>query len=282
MHKTLIKFYILFVIAFCIFINIFPNIFININNGVDYIKVKTLLTFKNNMDNGISIYKNKGNVIIMLDDGWKTQYTIAYNYMHQKNMRGSISIIPSAIDEKDYLNKSDLISLYNDNWDLLNHTYSHAILSKSTIKKQIEEISKGGSWLEENNFANKSNILIYPEGQYNDNTITAMKKLNYISGRTVDDGFNSKEPDSMYNIHVKNVLSTTNPNDVNEWINYAIDNNLTLILLFHKLENEVDESLMKYKINDFYKIIDYMDKRKNDLNIITYTEWIQTITYNIK
>jgi hypothetical protein len=67
------------------------------------------------------------------------------------------------------------------------------------------------------------------------------------------------------------------PDEVKNWIDYAINSRLTLILLFHKIENDIDESQMKYKKNDFYQIIDYIDQNKNELNIITYSDWIQSI-----
>ena len=38
----------------------------------------------------------------MFDDGWKSQYEIAYKYMIKKNMRGSIAIIPSVVDDSSY------------------------------------------------------------------------------------------------------------------------------------------------------------------------------------
>lgn len=280
MDKNLFKFYIIFVFAFVVIINVFSDIFVNINNSVDYIKNKTIIVFGENKDNVVNIHDNKANIIIMLDDAWKTQYSIGYYYMHKKKMRGSIAVIPKLIGMAGYMNKSDLYELYNDNWDLLNHTFSHIVLTKKDVAKQIFGINRANEWLRKYDFINPNNILIYPEGKYDHNTIIAMKKLNYISGRTTKEGFNAKIPPDLFDIKVKNVLTSINPNTVYSWIDYAIDNNLTIILLFHKLENDVDKLLMKYKEKDFYKIIDYIDKKRECLNIITYTDWIQTITHN--
>jgi hypothetical protein len=150
-------------------------------------------------------------------------------------------------------------------------------LNENNVDKQTYEINKANNWLEKNGFINPNKILIYPEGEYDSNTIMIMKKLGYISGRSVLDGFNPKKPTNLYEIKVKNVISDTNPNDVNEWVDYAIDYNLTLILLFHKLENNIDKTQMKYRVQDFYKIIDYIDEKRDNLNIITYSDWIQSI-----
>jgi peptidoglycan/xylan/chitin deacetylase (PgdA/CDA1 family) len=277
MDKSLIKIYIFFIIALVIFINILPSIFININNTIHYIKTKTILAFEKREDSEINIYEKRANVIIMLDDGWKTQYTVGYNYMHKKDMRGSIAVIPALVGEYEYMNISNLYELYDRNWDLLNHTYSHIILNENNVDKQTYEMNKASNWLEKNGFINPYKILIYPEGEYDSSTIMIMKKLGYISGRSVLDGFNPKKPTNLYEVKVQNVLSDTNLDDVYEWIDYDIDYNLTLILLFHRLENDIDKTQMKYRVDDFYKIIDYIDERRDKLNIITYSEWIQSI-----
>ena len=76
MNKELKKLYISFIITLFSFIVIFPYLFININNGFDYaaVKLKMILNQKENTE--VNIYSNRGNVIIMFDDGWKSQYTI--------------------------------------------------------------------------------------------------------------------------------------------------------------------------------------------------------------
>jgi len=170
--------------------------------------------------------------------------------------------------------------LHDKNWDLLNHTYSHSTLINIDISEQELEIKQGDDWLKENGFNTQNNILIYPEGKYNSDTIAIMEKLNYISGRSVEDGYNFKYPEDLYSIKVKNVLTTTKTKWVKSWIDHAIENNLTLILLFHKIENIVDDSEMIYREKDYYEIIDYIDMKRDKLNIITYSEWIQTILYH--
>lgn len=278
MEKSVLKFYIFLLITFIIFINIFPGIFVNINNGFSYIKTKSLIAFSKEKNVERNIYKDKGNVIIMFDDGWKTQYTIGYNYMKKKDIKGCIAVITSLVGETLYSTSSDLYEVYSDGWDILNHTYSHAILTENSLKNQIDEIIKVDNWLEKNGYINNK-ILIYPEGEHNSNTSLAMKKLNYISGRGVIEDYNYKNPSDLYDIKVKNVLSSVKPEEVNSWVNKAMREKLTLILLFHKLQDDIDDTMMKYKVHDFYQIIDYINMNKANLNIITYSEWLKTIEY---
>jgi len=45
----------------------------------------------------VNIYNSRSNVIIMMDDGWESQYRIGYNYMEKYNIKGSIAVIPSHV-----------------------------------------------------------------------------------------------------------------------------------------------------------------------------------------
>ncbi|MDD4298330.1 MAG: polysaccharide deacetylase family protein, partial [Bacilli bacterium] len=158
-NKNLLKLYIYLCIALCLCVCLFPTIFVRTINTIDYIKVKTLLVFQGNDDYETNIYVNKGNIIIMFDDGWKSQYAIGYEYMRGKDMKGSIAIIPKNIGESGYMNKANLYELYNQNWDLLNHTYDHLVLNDSNINKQIKSITRGSKWLEKNGFINHHRVL---------------------------------------------------------------------------------------------------------------------------
>ena len=254
-----------------------PGLFVNINNNADYIITKLTLPSKNEHHEVITVSKNKGNIIIMMDDGFKSQYTVGYKYMNKKSMRGSIAVITNFIGRPGYLNEAQLYRLHNDGWDLLNHTHNHKNLRTLSYQEQLDEINESSKWLEKKGYGINNNILIYPYGSFNEDTIKILKEFDFIGARGITDGFNNKTPDNPYNIKVKNVLSNIEPQTVYKWIDYTQENNLTLILLFHKLEPITDSSLMQYEENKFYEIIDYVDKKREKLNIITFSQWLRII-----
>ena len=278
MDKILLQFYGWLILTFLSCFFLIPNLFYHTNNTINYLLIKTLITINNKKPKTVEIYQHKGNLIIMMDDGWQSQYVVGYQYMRKKGLRGSIAVITNYIDQPNYLTLGNLLQLYHDDWDILNHTHNHTNLAKYDYDKQKKDIEKAYHWLNKRGF-NNGNILIFPHGQYNNQTIKIMDKLNIISGRGITDGFNDKYIDDFYQIRIKNVLSNTKPEAVFTWIEQTIAENLTLILLFHKLEKITDHTLMQYDIQNFQKIIDYIAEQKQNLNIITFSDWIYINKY---
>lgn len=282
MNKRLISFYLILIVSLFSAVKFFPTLFTNLNSDLGYIKVKTPSLFSEGKNREINIDFNKANIIIMMDDGWKTQYDIGYKYMSKKNIKASIAVIPNLVGHSKYMNLNNLQTLYDHDWDLLSHTYSHIDLKNKDYNTQYDQIKKAKDWLDRYGFEDNSNILIYPNGDYNETTINVMKKLNIVAGRTIKDDFNSKYPSDLYDTKVKNVISNLDPSVVYGWIDNAIQNDETLILLFHKLETVTDKSKTQYDVKNFYKIIDYIDKQRNDENVITFSEWIRVAIYEKK
>jgi peptidoglycan/xylan/chitin deacetylase (PgdA/CDA1 family) len=210
----------------------------------------------------------------MFDDGWKSQYDVAYKYMKSKDMRGSISIIASEVGNTKYVNMANIYEMYNSKWDILNHTYSHKLLPSMTYDDQKKEIENSIFWFKEKKLDNNLNILIYPEGMYNYNTLKVVKDLYIKSARSILDGYNTNIINNIYEIKVKDVKSFIEVSTVIGWINYAINNNITLILLFHDITNNTTSD-MTYRTEDFYQIIDYIYSNNDKINIITYSDWIR-------
>ena len=277
MKKELVKVYLSLAMFACLLTFVFPSLFSHLNSGLQHAAGKTLAYFAHPQNSSVNIDLDRANVIIMFDDGWKTQYTVGYKYMHSKGMVGSIAVIPSVVGDKNYINIGQLYTLYNNNWDILNHTLEHKRLSELSEEMQAHQITTAENWLINNGFSTSSKILIYPEGNSNTTTENLIKKLNYSSARYAEPGFNPQKPLDLYAIKIQNIYNTTSPETAKNWVDYAISNNLTLILLFHELDNNPGDFAMKYHPSDFYQIIDHIDANRHHLNIITYSDWIQSI-----
>lgn len=93
------------------------------------------------------IDSEKTNILIMMDDAWKSQYIIGFKTMKKKKMVGSIAVITDMVDKPDYMNNAELFDVYTYGWDLMSHTRTHPDLSSLSRKQQQNEILKSKNGL---------------------------------------------------------------------------------------------------------------------------------------
>ncbi len=72
--------------------------------------------------------KNKGNVVIVMDDAWETQYTKGYPTLEKYNMKASIAVPPAFIKYPVKAGLRAACRTVSEGCDLLNHTFDHEIL----------------------------------------------------------------------------------------------------------------------------------------------------------
>ena len=190
--------------------------------------------------NVISLYElisfvKKGNLnnnryaAITFDDGFKSNYKIAYKILQKLNIPATFYISPGYIDKKNNLYVTwDMLKeiITSDIISIGNHTYNHFILSTLDIKQQRQEILNGKERLEDTLGINITSFA-YPYGQpwhYTNETVNILRNEGYdfavtafpksISGsiiseyeipRIVMDGINKQKD---FEIRLSNIWST--------------------------------------------------------------------------
>jgi peptidoglycan/xylan/chitin deacetylase (PgdA/CDA1 family) len=132
-------------------------------------------------------------IIITFDDGYKSFHSLVYPVLKKLNLKASVAVIAQSMDENwDYyyiswqqaqeMNKSGLV-------EVVSHTNTHKALPTLCPSRLSQEITISdktiGKYL-----CYESNILVYPGGAYNNNTISAVKK-EYKLGVTIMEGINT-------------------------------------------------------------------------------------------
>ncbi|MBP0726657.1 polysaccharide deacetylase family protein [Bacillus sp. RG28] len=217
--------------------------------------------------------QNKANIIFTMDDGWDTQYTKAFPILKEKGMKGSIAVIPTKVGTSGYMSLSQLNTLYSSGWDLMNHTYSHHHLAHLSKQKQKKELSQGRTWLNNHCYKRASDIAVYPYGSYNQDTLNILQEEHYRSARTVIDGIQSNNL-KKYEVPTINLLPSTNVEWVKEQIDMAIQTKQTIVFTNHRFDKEADAAQMNFDPAKFKEIVNYVDSKKDQLNILTYSEWL--------
>ncbi|WP_430510161.1 polysaccharide deacetylase family protein [Gottfriedia solisilvae] len=217
--------------------------------------------------------QNKANIIFTMDDGWETQYTKAFHILNDKGIKGSIAIIPTKIGTEGYLTLGQLNTLYLSGWDLMNHTYTHRHLAKLTKQGQKIELDKARTWLNDHCFTKASDIAVYPYGSYNQDTLKVLQQEKFRSARTIVDGIQSNHI-KKYEVRTINLLSSTDIEWVIAQIDQAIQTKQTIVFTNHRFDKKADNAQMNFDPEKYKNIVNYVVSKKEQLNILTYSEWL--------
>ena len=177
---------------------------------------------------------NRGIVSIDFDDGWTNQYTNALPLLNKYGEKATFFIISGELqDQPDYMNKTQISSLIAGGNELGSHTITHPDLTTLTTAQAQQEMQQSQTTLQ-NTFGVAVPDFAYPYGAYNASTIAIGKQL-YVSQRTVDSGYNTKDNLDLTKLLVQNVFNTTTPAQVQAWVDQANQQHTWLVLVYHEV-----------------------------------------------
>ncbi len=187
---------------------------------------------------------DKGYVSLTFDDGWISHYTTVRPILDQSSLKASFYIItnemlnPAAGDLNDpssYASTAQVLALQQAGHEIDAHTQTHPHLTQLTTAKARDEIQGSRKDLLDHGFS-PVDSLAYTYGEYNDAIITLTKNANFAGARTVDEGYNQRT-DNTFTLKVQNVLNTTTPAQIRQWIDTATRDKTWLILVIHQVIN---------------------------------------------
>ena len=214
-------------------------------------------------------------ITVWFDDGWENTYTEAFSRMQQKEIKGIVSVIGSYVGLPGYCSINQLQSMDAHGWELVNHTYSHPNLAELSLEAAEMEISKGQEYLLRNGFIDSSLYFVPPYSSVSEEVNVIINKYALLN-RKRPASYNSIPLINLSDIAFKEVTNTTTVETVKNWINEAIEHDLWLVLLFHRLE-ESTEWTTQYTPASFQEIIDYIHIKKDEINPVTITEALSSM-----
>lgn len=212
-------------------------------------------------------------VVFTMDDNWATQYTQAYPILRKYGFRGTIAVISSKVGTANYMTLSQLHEVYDEGWDLVNHTQNHVYLGQLSYTDQKTELVNCDNFLIQNGFTRSRHIVVYPYGSYNSDTLKVMDEL-FVSGRSLVDSNESGPPSDYRLIKCRNLIPSVTVATAQGWIDEAINTGGTVFFLNHKFETP-DADTMKYDPANFESIVSYVYSKKSQLDVVTYSEWLE-------
>ena len=203
----------------------------------------------------------KASVSITFDDGQESVFTKAKLLMDAYGYKGTLFSIPSFIDQPGFLNQYQMEELNIGGWDIGGH--SNLYLTGVPDEMIEADLLATKNYLTSRNYRG-ADMFALPYGQYNEKVLKKVREyFNWI--RPDDSMFQPSGYVSNDRINSQIVV----PNDVPvsvvmNWIDQAIKNRDSLVLVFHKIE-DIPQYESEYSTKDFKAILDYMQARNIDV-----------------
>ncbi|MGH4124674.1 MAG: polysaccharide deacetylase family protein [Clostridium sp.] len=158
----------------------------------------TMDQFYANLSKGTVLPKNP--VLITFDDGYLSNYTLAYPVLKANKQKATVFMITKDIDKNPgSMTSKQLKEMDANGFRVENHTNKHEILGTLSYANQLATITTANSILEKL-LVRKVTYLAYPCGSYNADTVKAAHAAGITLGITTDTGFTSKQ-DNPYGIN---------------------------------------------------------------------------------
>jgi peptidoglycan/xylan/chitin deacetylase (PgdA/CDA1 family) len=219
---------------------------------------------------------DKGMVSLSFDDGWQSIYDNAIPILNAAGFKSSQSIISNYIGTGGYMDQSEIDTLYATGHDIISHTKDHSDLTTLSTPDLQSEIYGSRDYLIKN-VGKPVDSLAYPYDSYNSLIGQALLGAGYLSGRTVDGGFNDKSTD-RFALGGQAVerggtcdggQPATTLAQVQSWIDTAAANNTWLILVLHQIDN-IDANCYGYTPEMLQSVVDYL--KTSDVDVVTISE----------
>lgn len=137
-------------------------------------------------------------VIITFDDGYKSNYTLAYPLLKKYDMKACIFMITNAIGSKNFMTKSELQELSDSGLiEIQSHSVSHDYqLASMSSTAMAQELYNSKNILEEIT-GKPITVFCYPYGRTSKKLIQEVKNQGYLLSVTTQYGCASKKSNPL-------------------------------------------------------------------------------------
>lgn len=122
-------------------------------------------------------------ILITFDDGYRSQYNIAYPLLREYGMKATFFVITAKIDTLGFMSWDELEEMRDVGFQIASHTHSHSELSQLSEEDIHYELSNSKKLLEKK-LGIKVSTFAYPEENPTSNVSITAKNLGYTFGRS--------------------------------------------------------------------------------------------------
>ena len=188
-----------------------------------------------------------GLVSINFDDGYQSMFDNGLPILDAAGLKSTQYIITQKVDTDSYVTLDEVMQMYNNGHEIGVHTRTHPNLTTLTNPQMADEIL--GAKQDLISWGIMPTTLAYPYGGYNSTVEAVVQSAGLRGARDSDLGYNSSGvgltfggplnhdtyPLELWSEAAEMDMNTT-LSDVTSEIDYAVANNLWLIILLHRVD----------------------------------------------
>jgi peptidoglycan/xylan/chitin deacetylase (PgdA/CDA1 family) len=184
----------------------------------------------------VPVFSEGGMVSFTFDDGLKSFYENGVSILNAAGYKATAYVNSEPVQGgwSDYMNSTELQSLYAQNYDIGGHSATHADLTLPGADL-VGEINGNRTYLQGLGLGTVDSFA-YPYGNYDDTVIAGVQAAGYLGARSVQTGYNFTDAD-RYKLKAMEVDGGTTVDEVKSWIDTARSQKAWLILLFHEVRD---------------------------------------------
>jgi peptidoglycan/xylan/chitin deacetylase (PgdA/CDA1 family) len=228
---------------------------------------------------------NHGLVSINFDDGYQSMYDYGLPILDAAGLKSTQYIITQKVGWDSYVTLDEVLQMHNNGHEIGLHTRTHQNLTTLTEAQMTDEIV--GAKQDLISWGITPTTLAYPYGGYNPTVESVVQSAGLRGARDSDLGYNSSavgltfggpldhdtHPLALWSEAAEMDKNTT-LSDITSEIDYAVANNLWLIILFHRVDEtdpccapiSVDHSLIQGTVD--YLVQGHVPVVTNDEGLI--------------
>ncbi|HSX08344.1 MAG TPA: polysaccharide deacetylase family protein [Candidatus Saccharimonadales bacterium] len=179
-------------------------------------------------------------VSVTFDDGWLSTYQNGADLLARRRMKATYYLNPTSIDTPDFMTTADVQKLKTQGNELASHGYQHIDMTGVDGKELDRQLSASKAYIEQ--LTGQTSVdFAPPYGTVDAQVLPAIRQY-YASGRSTDDGINTRQNFNRYDLKVLFVGANTTPQQLQEALDDARQYNAWLIVVYHRVDKAANKA----------------------------------------
>src|SRR3954447_15762106 len=182
---------------------------------------------------------NKPMVSLTFDDGSQGFWNNAHEPLKAKGFKTTQYLPTKGLTSNPLdpflMTKDEISTLAAEGNEIGGHSVSHPLLTTVSDADLTKELVASKQLLEAIPGVGTVRNFAYPFGDYDARVIAAEQAAGYRSGRSVEEGYNSKLDLEPYDIRVQNMTPATTLAQYKSWLDYAKAHHYWLVIVYHEV-----------------------------------------------